>query len=375
MTPSLSIPFELAREASSGAGTMLHGAIVFSPCARGRVLRIDASRASAARGVVAVALASDVPGERWHGVIERDRPGLVNVGEEVRCDADALALIAAEREEDAWRAAALVEVTCEPLTPVLATHDALANGAPRVNPMHSNLLARSVLTRGNVASALAMSAYVVRDARRSAGLSSPPPVSALAVPSLNRMEIVTHDAFDEARADVARFLALPDFAVRLVAPDNTPAPRDHGLSVHEHAALLARVTRRPVTLTLDGAYAARLRPATNPVDIEYEMGCDADGRLTALRARFVGDSGAYASIAQATLDRAVRAACGPYRVSCVDVEAYAVCTNHPPSGGALGFDEAQVSSALERCIDLLAHKAHLDPLFLRTRNSPEANAA
>lgn len=372
---TLPIPFELTRGASSGAGTVLHGAIVFSPCARGRVLRIDASLARAAPGVVAVALANDVPGERWHGVIERDRPGLVKVGEEVRCDADALALVAAESEADAWRAASLVEVTCEPLTPVLATHDALANGAPRVNPMHSNLLARSVLTRGNVASALAMSAFVVRDAWRSEGLSSPPPVAALAVPSLNRMEILSHDALDEARADVARFLALPDFAVRLVAPDNAPALRDHGLSVHEHAALLARVTRRPVSLTLDRAYASRMRPATNPVDVEYEMGCDADGRLTALRARFVGDSGAYASIAQATLDRAVRAACGPYRVSCVDVEAYAVCTNHPPSGAALAFDDAQVTRALERCIDLLARKAHLDPNLLRERNSPEANAA
>lgn len=288
---------------------------------------------------------------------------------------DALALVAAHTEEEAWRAAAMVDLVCDPLTPVLSAHDALSPDAPRVNPMHSNLVARAVLTRGNAASTLAMSAFVASGSWRSLQPEAPRGMSALAVPSRGGLEIVTRDVDDKAHAEVARFLAMPDGAVRFVALDGAARDVSHELPMHEYSALLARILRRPVRISLDVTGAARLCPAPRPVDMEYELGCDADGRLTALRARFVADSGAYATVSHTTLEHAVSVSCGPYRVSSVDVEAYAVCTNHPPADASLGFDDAQVSFALERCLDLLATKAHLDPELLRVRNGPEANAA
>ncbi|MFZ2491321.1 MAG: 2Fe-2S iron-sulfur cluster-binding protein, partial [Thermoanaerobaculia bacterium] len=75
---------------------MLHGALVLSPHARARVVMIDTSAAESMIGVVAVATARDVPGDRWYGLIERDWPGLVAIGEEVRCVGDVVAVVAAE---------------------------------------------------------------------------------------------------------------------------------------------------------------------------------------------------------------------------------------------------------------------------------------
>ena len=222
---------------------------------------------------------------------------------------------------------------------------------------------------------LSTSAFVARCAWRAAGAALVSPVAVIAVPSRDLREIVTRDAVMETRADFARFLAMPDVAVRLIAPDGRLAPWDHGLSVHEHAALLARATSRPVPLALDREHASRIRPAALAVDLDYEFGCDVEGRLAALRARFVSDSGAYATIDVTTLERALRAACGPYRVSCVDVEAYAVCTNHPSWSASLGFDDAQIALALEACIERLAHKARLASNVIRQRSSPEAGAA
>lgn len=334
---------------------------------------IDVTRARRAPGVVAVVLASDAPRERGRDGGERDRPGLISVGEEIRCEGDALALIAASTEEQAWRAASMVDLICDPLTPVLSAYEALSPDAPRVHPMRSNLVARAVLTRGNAASTLAMSAFVASGCWTSRQLEAPRRMSAVAALSQGGLEIVTRDD-DKALDEVARFLATPDGTVRRVPTDDASA-RAHDLSVHEHAALLARITRCPVRISLDAAHTSRLCPAPRPVDIEYELGCDADGRLTALRARFVADSGAYASISNATLEHVVSVSCGRYRVSSVDVEAYAVCTNHPPTDASLGLDDAQVSFALERCLDLLASKAHLAPEVLRDRNAPEANAA
>src|SRR5690606_28357840 len=104
------------------------------------------------------------------------------------------------------------------------------------------------------------------------------------------------------------------------------------LSIQPHAALLARITGRPVRVTLSREESIRLHPKRHPITMEYEVGCDEEGRLTAVRARLLGDSGAYASVGAKVLERAAGHACGPYRVPNVDVEAVAAYTNHPPCG-------------------------------------------
>ena len=140
---------------------LLHGALVLSPHARARVVRIDTSKAAALPGVRAVVTAADVPGERWYGLLYADWPGFVAEGEEVRCVGDVLAAVAADDARTARAAAALVEVEYEPLPPLLDPESALAPGAPQVNPKHPNLLSRSVIRRGDAAAALAASAHVV----------------------------------------------------------------------------------------------------------------------------------------------------------------------------------------------------------------------
>jgi len=56
--------------------------------------------------------------------------------------------------------------------------------------------------------------------------------------------------------------------------------------------------------------------------MHYQIGCDAQGRLTAVKARLIGDSGACASVGCKVLERAAGHACGPYRVPHVDIEAF-----------------------------------------------------
>jgi cytosine/adenosine deaminase-related metal-dependent hydrolase len=105
--------------------------------------------------------------------------------------------------------------------------------------------------------------------------------------------------------------------------------------------------------------------------MEYTVGCDGDGRLTAVRARLLGDTGAYASVGGKVLERAAGHACGPYKVPNVDVEATAVCTNNPPCGAMRGFGANQAHFAMEGCMDLLAEKTGLDGWEIRWRNALE----
>jgi xanthine dehydrogenase molybdenum-binding subunit len=355
---------------------MLHGALVLSPHARARVRRIDPSRARSLPGVCAVATAADVPGERWYGLIHDDWPGFVAEGEEVRCVGDVLAAVAAVDRHTAHQAAALVEVDYEVLEPVLDPVAALEPDSPRVNPRHPNLLEQSVIRRGDAEAALAASAHVVSGTWTTQRVEHCylEPESALAEPmSDGRLRLFTQGQgiFDDRR-QVARFLAMPEdrLVVELV-PNGGAFGGKEDLSIQAQTALLARLSGRPVKLTLSREESIRLHPKRHPITMHYTVGCDAEGRLTAVKARLIGDSGAYASVGGKVLERAAGHACGPYRVPSVDIESLAVYTNNPPSGAMRGFGANQAHFAMEGCVDLLARKVGLDGWEMRWRNALE----
>jgi xanthine dehydrogenase molybdenum-binding subunit len=355
---------------------MLHGAVVLSRHARARVVRVDTSRARALPGVRAVATAADVPGERWYGLLYDDWPGFVAEGEEVRCAGDVLAAVAADDRHTAREAARLVEVEYEPLPPVLDPESALAPGAPRVNPKHENLLSRTVIRRGDAAAALGASAHVVSGTWTTQRIEHAylEPESALAEPLPDgrlRLRTQGQGIFDDRR-QVARFLGVPVQKVFVeLVPNGGAFGGKEDMSVQAHAALLATLTGLPVKVTLSREESVRLHPKRHPVTLDYTAGCDAEGRLTAVRARIVGDSGAYASVGGKVLERAAGHACGPYRVPAVDVESVAAYTNNPPCGAMRGFGANQAHFAIEGCLDLLAKEAGLDPWEIRWRNALE----
>ncbi len=359
---------------------MLHGALVFSKHARARVVHVDTSKARALPGVAAVLTAADVPGERWYGLLIADWPGLVAEGEEVRCAGDVLAAIAADTELIAREAARLVEVVYEVLPPVVDPEEALRAGAPRINPRHENLLSRTHIVRGDVVSALAASAHVVTQTfvtQRIEHLFLEPECALCEPLPDGRLRLFTQGqgVFDDRR-QVAAYLKVPEERLTVeLMPSGGAFGGKEDLSVQAHAALLARVTGRPVKLALCREESVRMHPKRHPMTMDYTVGCDADGRLTAIRARIVGDSGAYASVGAKVLERAAGHAAGPYRVPHVAVEALAVYTNNPPCGAMRGFGVNQTSFAIEGCMDLLAREVGLDGWEMRRRNVVELGDA
>jgi len=96
--------------------------------------------------------------------------------------------------------------------------------------------------------------------------------------------------------------------------------------------------------------------------MDYKVGCNKDGKLTALKANIVGDTGAYASVGMKVLERAAGHACGAYYVPVIDVESRAVYTNNIPNGAMRGFGVNQVTFAMESLVDELCKKGGLRPL-------------
>jgi xanthine dehydrogenase molybdenum-binding subunit len=354
---------------------MLHGALRFSDHPRALVRRIDTSAAERHPGVVRVVTWKDVPGERFQGLIRRDWPAFVAEGEETRYVGDVLAAVAAETRDAARAAAALVEVEYEMRPPVADPDAALAPGAPALHP-GGNLLSTSVVRRGDVDAGLARATHVVRGTFTTQRIEHAflEPEAALALPEGGgvRLHSQGQGAWDDRR-QVASLLALPEAAVRVSqVPTGGAFGGKEDLSVQGHAALLARSTGRPVLVRLTRRESLRFHPKRHPMTLDYTVGSDEQGRLLAVRARIVGDTGAYASVGEKVLERAAGHACGAYRVPNVDVEARAVMTNNPPGGAMRGFGVPQVTFAMEGMLDELAARIGIDGWEIRWRNALES---
>jgi len=352
---------------------MLHGAVLLSSHARAKVERIDTTKAKALPGVAAVATAADVPGERWYGLLYNDWPAFVAEGEETRCVGDVIAAVAAVDERTAREAVALIEVDYEPLPAVCDPASSIKEGAPRINPKHDNVLGRSLIQRGDVEKAFAESAHVVAGTWKTQRIEHLylEPEAALAEPLPDgKLALYTQGqgVFDDRR-QVSGMLGIPeeDLYVELV-PNGGAFGGKEDMSIQSQTALLAKLTGKPVRLKLTREESIRIHPKRHPITMHYAVGCDAEGRLTAVRARMLGDSGAYASVGGKVLERAAGHACGPYRVPNVSVEAIAAYTNNPPCGAMRGFGANQASFAIEGCMDLLAKQVGIDGYQMRERN-------
>ena len=354
---------------------MAHGALRFSDHPRARIVRIDTARALAHEGVVAVLLAGDVPGDRVQGLITRDWPQLVAEGETTRYVGDVLAVVVAETRRAAREAAELVDVEYEVLEPVTDPFAALEDGAPALHE-RGNALSTSVVRRGDADAALERSSHVLTETFRTQFIEHAflEPESAFAVPEDDGTVHVSSQGQGvwEDRRQIASFLGWPEDRVRVTQVSNGGAfGAKEDLNVQCHAALAAVATGRPVLLTLSRAESLRFHPKRHPLTMTYTVGCDDEGHLTGVRARIVGDTGAYASVGDKVLERAAGHACGPYRVDAVDVEATAVYTNNPPCGAMRGFGVNQVAFAIDGMLDRLAERVGIDPWEIRWRNALE----
>jgi xanthine dehydrogenase molybdenum-binding subunit len=146
---------------------MVFGALKLADHPRATVLEIDATAALAMPGVHRVVTAADVPGERYVGLIEKDWPVFVAIGEETRCTGDVIAGVVAHTQRLAREAAAKIVVRYDVQVPVTDPHEALQPDAPLVHPQRgTNLLSKSKLNRGDVEAAFAASAHVLEDTYR-----------------------------------------------------------------------------------------------------------------------------------------------------------------------------------------------------------------
>lgn len=333
---------------------MLHAALVWTPIARGRVIRIDAGPALAVQGVRAVLTA-----EHFGSFAGR---GLVAVGAEVGDFSDAVALVLADTRELAYGGRELVAVEVEPLPVMSEVSEASRQHEP----------ARALCSRGSLNTALDEAGLVLakgsfRTQRVEPGFIEAEATLAAPIHGGGMRVLSAGERPGEDQRAVAAALGWPLESVQVEGVASGGAfGAKAGARIQVFAALAARQIGRPVKISLDMEEGMRLHPKRPPVSARLMVGARSDGALVGLKALVLADVGATDgdAVAQA-IARQLGAA---YSVPHVEVEVRAVRTDNPPSDCVFGFGMTEVAFALESCMDRLAEQLGIDPITLRQQN-------
>ncbi len=352
---------------------MLHAALRLADYARADVVRIDTGPALAVPGVVAVYTGADVPGELRVGLIHTDWPVFIPEGGRTSYLGDVLAIVVAADRETARRASRLIDVEYRVRRPLVDAVAAVHDAEDAVWGLHGNVLSRSTYARGDVDEALESCAHVVREVFHTQRVEHAflEPESTVAAPQPDGLLKVWsggQGVWDD-RNQIAAVLGVPkeQILVELVSNGGAFGGKED-MSNQAQTALAAFLLDRPVKCTLSREQSLLVHAKRHPIRVDTIVGCDADGRLVAQRARMIGDSGPYASVGMKVLERAAGHASGPYVVPNIDVEALAVRTNNPVCGAFRGFGANQAQFAMEGAIDRLAEMVGISGWEMRARN-------
>jgi CO/xanthine dehydrogenase Mo-binding subunit len=285
-----------------------------------------------------------------------------------------LAEVVAETEEIARKAVELIEVDYEVLEPVTDMHRALEEGTAQIHE-HAprNVLSKTVTSRGDLAEARQKSAHIAQGVYETQWIEHGfmEPEAAVAYPTQEGIEVLSQgQGVYEDRLQIAKLLGLPEDKVRVkLVPNGGGFGGKEDLSVQGHAALIAHHLGVPAKVRLTRDESISMHPKRHPIWMDYSLGCDDEGKLTFVQVKYVGDTGAYASVGAKVLERAAGHATGAYNVPVTDVEATAVYTNNIPCGAMRGFGVNQAIFGLESCIDELCEQGGFDRWQFRYDNA------
>lgn len=355
---------------------MLHGSLRLTDHARADIVSIDGSAALDMDGVHAVYTAADIPAALRVGIIHKDWPVMIPIGGRTSYLGDVLAIVVADTRQISRAAAELVTVEYDVHEPMVDPVRVVNSDEPAVWELDGNTLSTSTYSRGDVDAALASAAHTVSETFQTQRIEHAflEPESTLAVPSgdSDHRSLYVYSGGQgiwDDRNDIATMLGIGTDRVTTELVSNGGAfGGKEDMSNQAHTALAAWHIGAPVKITLSREESLLMHPKRHPIRMQYDAGCDADGKLTAIKVRMIGDSGPYASVGMKVLERAAGHATGPYLVGNVDVEAVAVRTNNSVCGAFRGFGANQAQFAMEGVLERLAEHVGISGWEMRNRN-------
>jgi len=359
---------------------MLHMAFARSPMAHARITSVDLSAARALPGVIAAFSGTDFADEQgslpcaWPVTPDIVLPAHPPMAvDEVRYVGEAVAVVVARDRYTAADAVALVDVSYEPLPPVLDMRAALDESSPKVHA-EGNKSFEWVFAQGDVDEAFRDAPVVIERTYRQQRL----------IPSaIEPRAVVATDVGGEFTLwsatqipHVLRFLlavvtGIPEQNIRVIAPD-VGGGFGSKLQVTAEEVLAMLVTRKlgePVKWTESRSEGNLTVHHGRDQWQRIRIAADADGRVRGLDVDLLADMGAYLMLVTPGVPL-LGAFMYPaiYKMDAYSFKCTGVFTTKMPTDAYRGAGRPEATYAIERIMDELAAELGVDPLEVRERN-------
>ena len=373
--------------------------VVRSPHAHARLARIDASKARAAPGVLAVLTGADALSDGLGPIPARPmsddprEPRFANSDgapfkitpqpllpmDKARFVGEAIAIVVAETVDQAKDAAELVEIDYEPLPAIVGVAAALESGAALLwEDRASNVLIDATLgDEASTAAAFARATHVVKFETLCQRVTGVPmePRAALGHydAGADRYTLYSGSGGVHRQKDsLAGVLGVAPDRVRVVNREvgGSFGTRNNFTPESGLVCWASRRVGRPVKWTSDRGECFASDYQGRDLTARAELALDADGRFLGFRASIVGDVGAFA-VSLVSVRKTAALLTGNYRIPAARVRARAVATNTAPTTSYRSAGRPEAMFVIERLIELAAAKLGVDPLSLRRKNLPK----
>jgi len=331
----------------------LYACVFDSPVAHGKLYSVDTSEAERSEGVYRVVTAKDLIGENQIGGIVPDEPLLADG--KVHFQGMPVAIVLAESEELARKAAKKITAEIEPLEPVLDPRVATANGDLIVPPKKFKL--------GDTDTAFAKCAHVFEGRTEQNGQEHLyiETQGAYAVPTENgglRVYSSTQGPTAVQRA-VCRVTGLPMHKVEVDVQrlgGGFGGKEDQANAWAAICAVATQLTKRPVKYALHRMEDMRMTGKRHPYSSDYKIGLDEDLKIIAYEVSFYQNAGASCDLSPPVLERTLFHCTNSYFIPNVTATAYCCRTNLPPNTAFRGFGGPQGMFVIESAIVHAAEK-------------------
>ncbi len=359
---------------------MLHGAVVRSPHAHARILKIDATKALAMEGVKAVVTRADFPdgldGEDWN--LQEN----CMAGEKALYDGHAVAAVAATSPLIARDAAKAIVVDYEPLPHVTDVDAAMAEGAPVIREgaadfsvpegMHPNVVryfesGRGELEKGFAEADLVIEKSFTTEAAHQGYIEPQACLGQMGADGRGEMWVTTQGHWFVRRMSAA-ILGTEATGLRV-----TPSEIGGGFGGKTTVfieplslALSRKAGGKPVKMVMTRGEVLRATGPTASASMDVKMGITKDGRITAASGTFRMQGGAFPG---APVDVTTMLAFGNYDIEHVHQVGYDVLSNRPKQAAYRAPGAPMAAFATESVLDELCRKLGLDPIDTRLKNA------
>jgi len=367
---------------------LAHVAFLRSPFAHARVDGIDVSRARSRPGVVAVVTAADL-GSYWQpGPLLVPPPPIENLvfhprtqvplaKDKVRHVGEPVALVVAESRYAAEDAVAEVQVSYDPLPPVVDLEAALTDHVPPIHPdLDTNLAAHVLQTKGDYAAVRERADVILQrrftyDRGTAAALENRGVVASWDDRAHRLTVWDTTQAPIPIRNGLAGMLGLSENQVRVIAPFLGGGFGPKIMMFYPEEMLVPWLSMRlgrPVKWIEDREENFYATTQERSQIHDAEIALDRDGRILGVRDTFLHDTGAYNPYGLTVPINSQCTLLGPYRVPHYRSEFKAVFTNKPIVTPYRGAGRQHGVFVMERLLDLSARELGIDRTELRRRN-------